>query len=461
MKRREFTRLTSFATLIIPYQKLFGGFFSLKQANNLDDIKKQCFAAFKRFEEVWDFNDFWKRGNTFDACLTFADALHKKWPADAELISILKRIDGMLEENYKYFKSFDAAKMWADDFGWWGLMAINARKHLLRSGNTALADQYTELSIDLCWRQERDHAYDFTDTAQPVPHGCRNGDASGQNKGVKNTVTNVLFFLLSCRIYRLASADKPANNEKYIEMAYQQWIWFDSWFKLNKYNYLQRLSDYAALVKERPTAFFKGSDYKDISHPTWEDGWLWTGDQGMLMAALTEILAIKNNIAQWVIKSKVDTNFKAGEFEDKLNHYLHLISNGITLGLTGDGDGIIREAPFNASFGPDFGNDYLAGRGILMRYIGQLGNKVTNVNFNRHIKATAAAIWNNRDTNNQFSPEFTDIENDKLYVKKYRKLTGKGDEVFKWQIQAMEEKQKFGVCQSIGLDAFGALLSQF
>src|ERR1700749_4293902 len=104
MKRREFTRLTSFATLIIPYQKLFGSLIDPEQTNNLDDIKTKCFAAFNRFESIWKFNDFWKRGNTFDACLTFADALHKKWPADAGVISIQKRIDGMLEENYKYFK---------------------------------------------------------------------------------------------------------------------------------------------------------------------------------------------------------------------------------------------------------------------------------------------------------------------------------------------------------------------
>src|ERR1700740_433193 len=146
MKRREFSKLTSLATLVISGKKF--GLISLEQSNDPDDIKIRSFAAFKRFEDVWDFNDFWKRGNTFDACLTFADALYKKWPADAGVISIQKRIDGMLEENYKYFKSFDADKMWADDFGWWGLMAINARRHLLRSGNTALADEYTKLSID-------------------------------------------------------------------------------------------------------------------------------------------------------------------------------------------------------------------------------------------------------------------------------------------------------------------------
>ncbi len=221
-----------------------------------DDIKNHSIAAFKRFEIVWNFNDFWKRGNTFDACLTFADAMHHKWAGDAKVMAMQKRIDEMLEENYQYFTSVDPGKLWADDFGWWGLMGINARKHLLRIGNKTLADKYLNLSIHLCWQQEKGHAYDFLDTAKPVPHGCRNGDANGQNKGVKNTVTNVLFFLLSCRIYRLTREENIADNEKYLEMAYRQWVWFDSWFKLEKYEYLQKISTGGALVHEKAYRFF-------------------------------------------------------------------------------------------------------------------------------------------------------------------------------------------------------------
>ncbi|HEK20776.1 MAG TPA: hypothetical protein ENO28_10030 [Bacteroidetes bacterium] len=460
MNRREFTRLTSLAALILPRQKDWGLITDVNQLHP-NAVKKQCIAAFKRFEQVWNFNDFWKRGNTFDACLVFADALHKKWPADKDVIAVLKSIDSMLEENYRYFKSFDAGKMWADDFGWWGLMAINARKHLLRSGNEVLADKYTKLSIELCWQQEKEHAYDFSDTAKPVPHGCRNGDADGQDKGVKNTVTNVLFFLLSCRIYRLLSTEKQTGNEQYLEMAYHQWLWFDSWFKLTGYDYLQQLGNDAVLVMERPTAFFDGSDYKNTTHPTWEKGWLWTGDQGMLMAALTELLNIKNDIAAWIMRNHADTGFNSAVFENSINHYIKSLAKGVNLGLIGNTDNIIREAPFKANFGPEFGNDYLAGRGILMRYMGQLGNKAGGVNFKKCITATAAAIWHTRDVvTNQFSPEFTSNESDELYAQQYRKLTGLGDPAMKWQIQAMNEQQKFGVCQSIGLDAFGALINQ-
>ena len=319
MNRREFARITSLTGLLLPYHKMFGSLVGIDKIQINDDLKKQSIAAFQRFESVWDFNDFWKRGNTFDACLTFADALHNKWPNDAEIISIQKKIGEMLEEDYRFFHSIDPAQMWADDFGWWGLMGINAAKHLKRIGNIDLATKFTQLSIHSCWQQERDHAYDFSDTAKPVPHGCSNGDANGQNKGAKNTVTNVLFFLLSCRLYSLSLAEDLPGKEDFLMMAYAQWVWFDSWFKLEKYHYLQKISTGGVLVHERPTAFFEGSDYTETSHPTWEKGWLWTGDQGMLLAALNEILSFKNDLSGWVIKNKITPGFSLEKFEKEVS----------------------------------------------------------------------------------------------------------------------------------------------
>ena len=44
-----------------------------------EKLKSWSIAAFIRFEEIWNFNDFWKRGNTFDACLTFVNAVQQRW----------------------------------------------------------------------------------------------------------------------------------------------------------------------------------------------------------------------------------------------------------------------------------------------------------------------------------------------------------------------------------------------
>ncbi|HVI48257.1 MAG TPA: hypothetical protein VM802_25540 [Chitinophaga sp.] len=430
MKRRNFVKTAGGYVLLFPLIKPFANISFDKEWQYDAELKAKCIAAFNRFEQVWDFNDFWRRGNTFDACLNFADALHKKWPDDKEVKSIQQRVNTMLEKDYAYFKSIDPGGLWTDDFGWWGLMGLNARRHLLRAGNKQLADKYLQLSTGFCWKQAKDHAYDFSSSANPVPHGFSNGDAKGNSKGAKNTVTNVLFFLLSTRIYRLMLTENINDNEKYLDMAYNQWIWFDSWFQLNKYEYLKKTASGGALVQERPTAFFDGSDYTEITHPTWYKGWVWTGDQGMLLAALSDMLAIKNNLATWIVTHRKDVNFDINTFTTKVQHYISLISNGIKTTLVSDKDHIIREAPLIANMGPEFGSDYLAGRGIMMRYLGTLDKSITGVDFKNNINATANAIWKTRDTsNNQFQPEYTSIENDKLYIQQFRSQWGLADDI--------------------------------
>ena len=423
-------------------------------------MKTQSIAAFNRFEEVWNFNDFWKRGNTFDACLTFVEAALEQWPNDPEVSAMQTTVKDMLVENLTFFNSFDPGDLWADDFGWWGLMGLNAYNHLNRMGETDLANKYLKLSTDLCWEFKKKTAYDHTSSAIPVAHGCRNGDANGISQGVKNTVTNSLLFLLSSRIYRLSLTEEIEGNEKYLDMAYRQWLWFDEWFNLDEYEYLKKVSPSGALVQERPIAFIDGSNYMNKEHPPWAEGWVWTGDQGMLIAALTDMYLIRNQLADWLTKNNIVGNFDTAAFEKKILSLISQIGNGIQTALISNEDGIIREAPCLSSFGPIHGNDYLAGRGILMRYIGaKEEKKLLGIDFSNNIKATADAIWQTRNnTNNQFKPEFTSPKNDKRYIEYFEKLWGQADYVYEWDIEKMKEQNKQGVCQSIGLDAFGAAI---
>jgi hypothetical protein len=419
-------------------------------------LKDRSLAAFRRFEEVWEFNDFWKRGNTFDACLTFVDAAMQRWPGDSEVVRMQRTVTKMLEVNLAFFARFDPGGLWADDFGWWGLMALNARRHLKRRGEHALAEQYLALSINLCWEYKRKTAYDLTPDAKPVPHGCRNGDANGVSRGVKNTVTNVLLFLLSSRICRTALADARAPEREHLAMAWAQWQWFSRWFTLEEYQYLKKLSPSAALVQERPMARFDGSDYQETVHPPWAEGWIWTGDQGMLIAALADMLALKDALQEWLN----DTGTITASFEADLRRIIATLGNGIASGLVGASDGIFREAPCLSSFGPNHGNDYLAGRGIMMRYLGDPAiAALTGIDLPSSIEATADALWRTRDaSHDQFQPEFTSEPNDRLYIAQYNKLMGAADNVRVWDLQTMDEQQKHGVCQSIGLDALGAAI---
>jgi hypothetical protein len=461
MERRKFIELAGSFSLL----PAMGTFFSCNIASEPDlegKLKQYSIEAFKRFAEVWNFNDFWKRGNTFDACLVFVDAALQQWPGDPDILQMQQKVKEMLEENLVFFNRFDPGGLWADDFGWWGLVAINARKHLLKMGETELAEKYLKLSTDLCWEYKKNTAYDHSEDAIPVPHGCRNGDANGHSRGVKNTVTNVLLFLLSSRIYKLTLAQNMPDNQKYLDMAYRQWLWFDQWFKLEEYEYLKKISPDAALVQERPMAEFEGSGYTEKIHPPWAEGWVWTGDQGMLVAALTDMLTFKNELKEWINTNNIDQDFEIETFEIRLQTLIQQIGNGVKKALTGNTDHIIREAPCLSSFGPNHGNDYLAGRGILMRYFGASQEKaMLNIDFKENILATVDAIWETRDkSNNQFQPEFTSKENDEQYIAQFKKLWGLADNVYQWDIAKMKEQNKFGVCQSIGLDALGAAIKQ-
>ncbi|MCB0450438.1 MAG: hypothetical protein KDC97_10005 [Confluentibacter sp.] len=424
------------------------------------ELKLRSIAAFNRFEEVWNFNDFWKRGNTFDACLTFVEAASNQWPNDPEIISMQTKVNKMLEENLDFFNSYDPGTLWADDFGWWGLMGLNAYKHLKRNGQLELANKYLELSTNLCWEYKKNTAYDISNSAIPVPHGCRNGDANGHSLGVKNTVTNSLLFLLSSRIYRLSQEEPINENEKYLDMAYRQWIWFDQWFNLEEYEYLKKTTSSGALVQERPMAFFEGSDYINKEHPPWAEGWVWAGDQGLVVAALTDMYLVRDQLSEWIFKNNIDANFDNAVFEKRILYLIKEIGKGIKTALVSSEDLIIREAPCLSSFGPVHGRDYVAGRGIMLRYIGSEEEKnLIGVDLNENIKATIEAIWQTRNkANNQFQAEFTNKEIDKIYIEKFEKLWGLADYVYEWDIKTMKEKNKFGVCQSIGLDALGAAI---
>lgn len=436
-------------------------FRGLDGAGERRRLKMRALAAFSRFEEVWDFNDFWKRGNTFDACLNLADAMRRQWPGDPEVRNMQKQVGKMSEKNLAFFGQFDPGHLWADDFGWWGLMGLNARDYWLKMENPVWADSYLKLAGS-CW-ENMTRLYDYSPAAKPVAHGCRNGDAEGNNKGVKNTVTNVLLFLLSCRLYRAVRTEDIRDRDKYLDMAYRQWSWFREWIGLKQYEYLKGIPQGGALVQERPVAFFEGSDYADRLHPPWQAGWLWTGDQGMLAAALAEMLMLKNELAAYLDRHDKASGFDTGRFEGEVRNLITRLGRGIKAALTGSKDAIIREAPFFSSFGPNHGNDYLAGRGILMRYAGaDQVKKYLGADLTKNIKATAEAIWNTRDrASNQFKPEFTDPAEDRLYIKQFRAWWGLADDVLKWDIGTMNEQEKSGVCQSVGLDALGAVIRSF
>ncbi len=417
--------------------------------------------AFECFKNVWEFSNFWKRANTCDATLCFIAAFCKRWPKDPQALKFQQTAKEMLVSNLTYFKSFDLSSIWADDLGWWGLMGLNAYKLLKRMGDNALAKEYLKVSTHFCWENLLNFAYDHSEEAKPIPHGFHNGDAKGEHKGVKNTVVNALTILLSTRLYRLLSSENCPDKDQYLEMAYRQWVWFTSWFQLQEYEYLKHIDDSAALVQERPTAFYEGSNYQDPSHPSWSAGWVWSGDQGLLIGALVDLLLIKNDLKLYLDRTQPGLRFDETLFESTVQLLLQKVALGVQKALVGNNDGIMREAPFAASFGALFGSDYLAGRGILIRYLGAAETQAAlrDVDLRSTINATVNGLWSTRavDTN-QFKPEFTTAENDLDYIKQFQSLWGTSDQTTLWQIDSDDPLLEDGVCQAIGLDFLGAAI---
>jgi len=415
--------------------------------------KEQVLLTFWRFLEVWDFNDFWKRANTMDACLLLFQEFQRRWKGEPETKKMQLAIKDMLKENLQFFQRFDLGGLWADDFGWWGLMAINGYKHLQQMGETELAQAYLEL-IELCWQYKKDAAYEVANTAKPVPHGCHNGDANGKEHGVKNTVTNALLFLLSARIYRFSLSVPMADKQKYLNMAYEQWLWFHRWFSLDQYEYLKKLTTNGALVQERPLAMYKGSDYQNLEHPVWVEGSAWCGDQGMIVAALADMLVLQDEIVEF--KPNVDKK----EFTEKTTKYLQQIAVGVQEALIGTSDKLFHEVPSISNFGPTHGNDYLGGRGVLLRYLSdQTVQNVIGLNFAKNIKNTANTIWNCRDkSNNQLQPEYTTKEQDQIFNQQFKELWGITNDTHKWELTKMPLQNKNAVCQAMGLDILTATL---
>ena len=104
MKRRKFIKATGASAIAVTGVSPLLTWACSESKSSDTLLKEQALLAFKRFEEVWDFQDFWKRGNTFDACLVFVDALQKRWSEDKEVVAIQEKVGKMLEENLAFFQ---------------------------------------------------------------------------------------------------------------------------------------------------------------------------------------------------------------------------------------------------------------------------------------------------------------------------------------------------------------------
>jgi len=424
-----------------------------------EDVKLYGTKAFDCFKEVWDFEDFWKRANTCDACLSLVDELLIKNPDDIEVKEICKTFQGILEKNLNYYKSLSHDDKWIDDFGWWGLLGVNAYKFLMKLSDFNLAIAYLELSGE-CWTDMINHGYDVNENIKPVKYGCKNSTSLLPNVGVKNSVVNTLLFLLSTKLYTLYIEKKFSNPDPYLKMAYQQWLWFLNWFELKSYGYLKSFKDDegSGLIGERPLAFFNGSDYQDTSHPDSTTGSVWTGDNGLLIGGLFELMAVKNQLFEYATHHQPYWKFNLEDFDTKIKEITTKLIHGVQKGMIGK-DGIFHEPPCLLSYVTN-AKDYYGGRGILIRYMDlKKVEAFSGVDFKENILKTVNAIWLTRDVNsNQFQVEFTTDENNLNYVKQFDTLWGISDQSSRWLIGSEDLKLRNAIAQALGMDFLAGAL---
>lgn len=406
------------------------------------DLKSMAIAGAQTFAGIWEFADFWKRSNTFHSFLRFADAAERRWGStDPALRPIQDLRATLIGKNAKFFQNYIGGDgVWADDYGWCGLASAEASIYLQSVGNAPDAKMYADVAR-ACWEQMMETGYDHSQDATPVLHGC--GNISPERKrndggyGTRNTVTNVNLLLLSYRLHKLHGPGR------YLDFALSQAAWFGHWFMLNYPSldngpYLRTLPGPMSLIHERPMA---EKTYVAKTYPNWERGWVWTGDQGLLLMALATILQEGIRPPGFGLELYKDSFVK--------------LAAGVQNLLFGSADKVLREPPFNSSFGYDYAGDYVGGRGVLLRYASEplvsktLGHPLSP----QGISATANAVWASRDARGLFGSLWNPA-GDRAFNDRFVKAWGNGEpSISGWQGPVLD-----GVLQACGLDALTAAI---
>jgi hypothetical protein len=177
-------------------------------------------------------------------------------------------------------------------------------------------------------------------------------------EGIQNTVTNGLYLILALRLYQ-ATKDTVYQDAAYQDAATLEYDFLNQWLNLENpsgspssnislslkvqdpegsYNY--------ALVRERVATYANG-----LHVCGYEDGLIWSGDQGLIVGAMVDRMI-----------------FKPDDYNSVSDAYKHAVA--ILLGVVDvtnrDHAGIA--VPWIKGSGGDW-NDYATGPGVFMRYL--------------------------------------------------------------------------------------------
>jgi hypothetical protein len=266
-----------------------------------DAAREKFDALTKRYStnDTGEKVSFWKLGNSFDTMIDFLDTIDASRADDVAQMAVKQ-----LEASLKNIEGgYDGA--WFDDFGWWSVATQRAlKKPFFRKNAKALQDildacwpRFTS-NAPFVWERRKPGTFDkfgpavdggvwnayWTCTSDEYP-GPKNGDPSdGHLVGIQNTVTNALYLMAAHRIgHSNPDAERAAQQELKFLLA---------WFDQTEDSLWWQIDPNTALVRERVGHFANGvhAPHSDngISCTGFQGKWAWTGDQGLILGALSD-----------------------------------------------------------------------------------------------------------------------------------------------------------------------------
>ena len=251
-------------------------------------------AATKIFEWLMQSYDssYWILGHSFDTIIDYLDNVDHSKAADVGNM-VVKQYQIALNKTGGY----DSA--WFDDFGWW---TVATQRAVGKPFFTPEAKNQFRGIMSECWKRftgnapyvwDRRPPGTFDDYRPAVDGGAWNeywegtsstfpgpkhGDPkSGTLQGIQNTVTNALYLVAAQRLGGTDPDAKAAAEREYNFLS--NWLWQQQqdplWWPQNGPN--------AALVRERVSHFYNGKEDTGF-----QKDWAWTGDQGLILGALTD-----------------------------------------------------------------------------------------------------------------------------------------------------------------------------
>jgi hypothetical protein len=426
---------------------------------------------------------FWQRSCQLDAYLRFAKIASKVWKDKTDFWTpTLTAANGMLNSTQAWIQKCLNQKWWTDDYGWTGIACIKASEYCILRGDSAQAVIWCNMAIQ-CF-ENMASLWDDSVSAKPIIHGVANGF-------VKNTVTNADFFAFCMQLYQFLNTNRFIGTSTTrilsLKYAYKQYLWFNGWNNTGIgpdipgefYHNVLTPTFTCRMIEERPLTTGDVYTYPEVFTPPGEPGATWSGDQGLYINACATLY---NNLED--LKTLFDIDIEP--IRTDLKSTMTAVTQGVFHMLCsppkdpGDGakDGVIREAPFSILMDGGYNPDYLAGRGVLCRFLNDDDTRKALNDFdptliklfNEIFLLTAKAIQLAQNLNpspgqptGQISANWGTPANTTLAYTEFVKWWKFGDTSLSWDDASMTTNRGWqNYCQMNAFDALGAYLtSQF